>query len=154
MNDSFEQLQGQMEFDLGDVDLAGKANEWAERYSQELATLIVANTQAKLQEQQAAGEEIDISNQFDEARADKIAITETTRSITAGEFGVVGMAVSLGLMSGDEAIWVTAEDEMVCEECEPLNDQPMEVWSVVCPAGPPAHPNCRCELDYRMGMMD
>jgi hypothetical protein len=158
---SFEQLRDQLELDLSDADLEqggtgldAKATDWADKYSSELAALIVANTQGKLQEQQAAGEEIDLGDQFDEARADRIAITETTRSITAGEFGVVSTAIGLGLMTGNEAIWQTAEDELVCEECAPLNGQPQDVWSLEAPAGPPLHVNCRCELDYQMGMLE
>ena len=146
---AFSQLRDEMELDLGDVDVGQKAADWAAKYSQELASLIVANSQAAALDAEDTGE-----TQFDEARADKIAITETTRSITAGEFGVVGMAVGLGLMSGDEAVWQTAEDELVCDECAPLNEQPQDVWSLVAPAGPPLHVNCRCTLDYRMGMMD
>lgn len=145
---AFSQLRDGMNLDL-QVDVGQKAADWATKYSQFLASLIVVNSQAA-----ALDADNDGASQFDEARADKIAITETTRSITAGEYGVVGMAVGLGLMSGDEAVWVTAEDELVCEECAPLNEQPQDVWSLVSPAGPPLHPNCRCTLDYRMGMLE
>jgi len=41
-------------------------------------------------------------------------------------------------------VWNTANDELVCPICGPLNEQPEDVWSGDFPDGPPAHPNCRC----------
>lgn len=39
-------------------------------------------------------------------------------------------------------IWRTAEDERVCDECNSLDG------TVVTNTFPPAHPNCRCAIDY------
>lgn len=40
-------------------------------------------------------------------------------------------------------MWLTAEDEMVCKECGPLNRQVMEIDRV---EAIPLHPNCKCTV--------
>ncbi len=80
---------------------------------------------------------------FDQARADVIAATEVTRAVTAGETALV---VALGIPA--TALWHTALDDRVCEVCEPLDGVGREVYGMVSPDGPPAHPNCRCFLDW------
>lgn len=45
-------------------------------------------------------------------------------------------------------IWNTSEDDKVCPICRPLNQKPSEEWAEEFPEGPPAHPNCRCWLEY------
>lgn len=47
------------------------------------------------------------------------------------------------------AYWVTARDEKVCPICRPLNDKPEYLWTKDFPNGPPAHPVCRCYLNWR-----
>jgi len=46
------------------------------------------------------------------------------------------------------AVWRTAMDDRVCKICRPLDNQPGTVWTASFPAGPPAHINCRCYLDF------
>lgn len=76
-------------------------------------------------------------------RAELIARTETAAAYSRGsllaylESGVVG-----------EVEWLTAEDELTCDICAPLNGTRVKLGRVW-PGGiehPPAHPNCRCAL--------
>jgi hypothetical protein len=144
---AFTRLRSQIANDL-DADPRLLSARWSEGYCEELAKQIIDNTR-KLAD---AGEDLD--DQFDVERAEKIAITETTRANTAGEFGVVSSMVLAGMLGPEEVNWITAQDDLVCEECEPLDGQPQDVWSLDFPAGPPAHPRCRCWLDYLGSVME
>ena len=70
-------------------------------------------------------------------KADMIAATETTRAFAEGNktyWGSVGV---------EKIKWHTAADELVCEECGPLDGQVFPIDE----APPcPAHPRCRCWL--------
>lgn len=55
---------------------------------------------------------------------------------------VVGRALNV------RRIWKTEEDDKVCPICDDLSDELEDYWSDEFPDGPPAHPNCRCRLDY------
>lgn len=80
-----------------------------------------------------------------DSRIDNIAITETTRALSAGENAAV-----LYFPRPDNkdaqlvAIWRTAEDERVCPTCRPFDGHGIDVWGDEFPDGPPAHPRCRC----------
>lgn len=142
----FEQLRDGLNLE----GLADPNNTWVTQYSKKLADMIVENTQKVAAQQAAEGIAIDLSSQFSAERAERIAITETTRANTAGEYGAVKTAMGQGILNADDMsmLWHTCEDELVCDECAPLNQQPAEVWQVECPGGPPLHVNCRCWLDY------
>jgi len=47
-----------------------------------------------------------------------------------------------------EPIWQTAEDQDVCDHCEPLDGHGQLVYGSRYPGGPPAHPRCRCYLRW------
>ncbi len=69
---------------------------------------------------------------FGAVRAEMIAVTETTRVFAEGN----KMAWdSTGVVNTSK--WQTANDDLVCPICGPLNDQVTEEM-------PPAHVNCRC----------
>lgn len=82
---------------------------------------------------------------FGESRGNRIAVTETTAAATAG--GEAGASLTVGLSLAD--IWWTEEDARVCEICRPLHRKPRQEWMAVYPSGPPAHPMCRCFVEYR-----
>ncbi len=73
---------------------------------------------------------------FDEARAERIAATETTRFFTDG---------AVLAMMADDAIggerWETAQDERVCSICAPRHGL---VWPKGQGPECPAHVRCRC----------
>lgn len=48
------------------------------------------------------------------------------------------------------AIWHTSQDDRVCPICRPLHGRPRDEWQSVFPLGPPAHPVCRCFIDYQL----
>lgn len=83
---------------------------------------------------------------FGEARAKRIAVTETTRIYAKGN----EMAwKSTGLVSGKK--WRTVFDERVCKYCGPMDGKVVALdnafWSEELRVGisePPLHPLCRC----------
>lgn len=95
----------------------------------------------------------DVSGVFS-GRAELIAATEVTRAFAQGNLEYWG---SLGDVVEDK-LWQTAEDELVCEVCAPLNNTSIALsgnWDIadLLPANssldtdipsPPAHPGCRC----------
>lgn len=67
------------------------------------------------------------------------------------QFGRIPLAQ---IRDGQIAIWQTERDSRVCKICAPLHGQDQDVWQDEFPFGPPAHPNCRCFLNYRGGGAD
>ncbi|MBS0202322.1 MAG: hypothetical protein JSS49_05425 [Planctomycetes bacterium] len=81
---------------------------------------------------------------FGPDRVGRMASTETTSAQTAG----AEAAVSLAGGASPNDLWFTREDGKVCTVCRPLHETPRSFWSQYVPAGPPAHPDCRCYLLY------
>ena len=81
-------------------------------------------------------------------RAIGIGITETTSGITAGETSGAEM---YRRETGRLLLpyWLTENDERVCKICGPLDNQPSTFWRHRFAWGPPAHPRCRCRLEWR-----
>ena len=46
-------------------------------------------------------------------------------------------------------VWATEKDDKVCKICGPLNGRPADKWGKF-ELGPPAHPVCRCYLNYEV----
>ncbi len=46
-------------------------------------------------------------------------------------------------------IWVTEQDDAVCGVCGPLHGKPADTWGQF-DSGPPAHPVCRCFINYEV----
>lgn len=86
-----------------------------------------------------------------DSRIQNIAITETTRALSAGEnaavlyFPTSGERGERGEADRLVAIWQTRDDQRVCSICWPFDGRGVEVWGRQFPDGPPAHPRCRCE---------
>jgi uncharacterized protein with gpF-like domain len=96
---------------------------------------------------------------FGANRANRIAVTEVTRTYAAGN---ISAWKTTGLVS--QKVWQTANDERVCPICGPLHDQVVNLEAdfaldqLALPPEmalsgneyiyfqPPAHPNCRCWL--------
>ena len=81
---------------------------------------------------------------YSPVRAEMIAVTEMTRAHTEGRRAVEKRYYE---QFGEHriAIWKTANDEIVrkCPECWPRDNMPVtdDVY-------PPAHPRCRCRINY------
>lgn len=84
----------------------------------------------------------------DPARANTIAATETTRANTAAEQWAQNQQQAQGAKRLTST-WNTERDGRVCPVCAPLHGRTDAGWQSVIPAGPPAHPNCRCFLTYK-----
>lgn len=83
-----------------------------------------------------------LESAYGPVRAEMIAVTETTRAVVEGERAYVDELVK---ETGQEMvpIWMTANDELVCEYCGPRNEKPITDGNY-----PPAHPNCRCGVGW------
>ena len=73
------------------------------------------------------------------------AVTETTAAQSIG--AETAMKLDPFGLSNDD-IWITEYDAKVCPICRPLHERKREVWEAQFPDGPPAHPNCRCTIQY------
>lgn len=79
------------------------------------------------------------------SRSAQVAVTETSNAISNGEAGVVRELQNAGNTSA--LVWFTQLDERVCPVCAPRHGKIQgEGWQLL----PPAHPNCRCYLGYRI----
>ena len=84
------------------------------------------------------------SQAFDDVRADRIASYELGSALEAGN--LAGWQAS-GVVTGKQ--WVTAEDELVSDECQANADQgviPLDAPFQSGDDAPLAHPYCRCSV--------
>lgn len=142
--------------DSGDLekDAAAWANEWSEKIAEGMAEstrdkMAVASHQTRGMEVEEAKTFVvaKLSGMFDMGRAERIGITETTRAINAGKADVIDrIKTEYGV--NVIGIWRCLGDDPCVKHCLPLNGEPFEVWASEFPEGPPAHPNCMCEIDW------
>ena len=121
--------------------LIGVSKTGSTLHSMQLADEITARSRNRL----AAGQSP--SDVFSQARATRIAVTETTRSVSHAEH----FAAATFQTPGErllKPIWHTEEDGDVCEICEDLDGEGQDVYGQQSPFGPPAHDHCRCWLDW------
>ena len=81
-------------------------------------------------------------------RTTMIAITEVARA-KSGAINQLYDDLTEDDEPGQESSvkrWATQIDEKVCSICGPFDDTLQKVWEGSYPEGPPAHPNCRCEI--------
>lgn len=138
------------------VEAAGLA--FAEQRAAEVSSQLVANTRARLSAPLggsggagqlsaadiAAARSRQVVTALGPERASTIAVTETTVATSAG--GERGVEGTIGLREFD--LWYTAADDRVCPRCGPLHATKRSQWSTQFPGGPPAHPRCRCRIEY------
>lgn len=125
---------------------------WARSYTFDLVKGINNTTQAFLQKAIPAwmesGAPLDelvqtLAPIFGPVRAEMIAVTEVTRAYAEGNLAVWKES---GVVTAKR--WMTANDELVCPICEPLNGMVVELDESGFGdlAAPPAHVRCRCWL--------
>jgi len=91
---------------------------------------------------------------FSEARATRIAVTETTNSFSGGEIEAARAIEKEGLFEYDK-FWMTNRDAIVCFLCEPLHNTSVRGVNAKFETGagevdgPALHVNCRCWLSMR-----
>jgi hypothetical protein len=141
---SAEQMAGQYRMRLSAPEIRRWGQQWADGYSASLSREITMTTRESVL--RGAGLTKPPPIPF-ATRAENISVTETTRSITAGERWAVDR---YDMETGQELIpiWNTEQDALTCEICEPLHGTGEEVFGGVAPGGPPVHPRCRCWLEY------
>lgn len=92
-------------------------------------------------------------------RALRIARTELSSAYNYGQLEAVRQANEEGFFGGDVIkVWMTAEDERVCDFCGPLDGEVIgleETYPGAMPdmkniLAPPAHPMCRCSIGYQV----
>jgi len=140
--------------DMQPEDLDQIGAQYGRTMSGRLADEIVDKTKASVgaavnQETGAITDVEKFDNAFTDNRVEKIAVTETTRSISEGEQS----AREEMQRTGNREIvarWVTERDNRVCKICAPLDRKLERVWVDRFPSGPPAHPNCRCTLFFEV----
>lgn len=86
----------------------------------------------------------DLGRILGDDRATGLAVSETTSAASAGGESI---AAELGTAS-EEDTWFTARDQRVCPICAPLHSTRRSNWTRFFPSGPPAHPWCRCWIEY------
>lgn len=171
---AFGKLGKQNSLDVNDEEIARLAMVWALLYSASVAREIVGSTReattAALRRAATEGiaREEALAPTFDRPRVERISITETTRAVTAGEReaaqrirqaeierraagvddeGRIGERPTFDpLMT---AIWNTEQDGLVCPICRPLHGTPEDEWPQPID-GPPAHPRCRCWVEWEI----
>jgi nucleotide-binding universal stress UspA family protein len=133
-----------------------EAADWARQYAGMLVRGITDNTRESVGRAvqgfvETPGRTIgqlrdELAPLFNEARAQRIAVTETTRAYAEGTRLVQEQLARAGIVM--EQVWNTAMDELVCSICAPNNGKRKSAgWTV---DGVPAHPNCRCWVTLEM----
>ena len=146
--EAFEELTGLgVAVDWGLVNSA--AVRWAQGYAYGLVSEINGTTRSFLQETvggwlESGAPLSDLADlldpMFGQVRSELIAATEVTRAFHEGN---VAAWEQSGVVQRER--WETANDELVCEVCGPLDGEEVELGGSF-PGGvtPPAHPGCRC----------
>lgn len=82
------------------------------------------------------------------ARAERIARTETIRAATLGQQVAWQEGRATGVIPSDaKQVWIVTEDDTTCPVCLELEGQEVSLGgSFGLVSGPPAHPSCRCAL--------
>ena len=87
-----------------------------------------------------------IAELFGAARAERIAITETTRAAVEGERAYIeGLEAEFGMRA--RSFWHTVNDSYVCRACQEKDGLEVDRTDV-----PPLHPGCRCYIDWELSL--
>lgn len=130
-----------------------RVRRWAERYAALLVKGITEVTRdgirAAISAWMESGGELDelvhaVERFFSPERARAIAVTEVTRAYAEGN------RQTWTAIGADGMMWMTAQDELVCDTCGDLAGQRVGIREQFHSGDftgiPPAHPNCRCYL--------
>lgn len=96
--------------------------------------------------------EEDLSELFADPRRITIAATEITDAISSGELSLAE-AIAEANDFGLDAVWRTEDDDRVCPVCFPVDREPSAVF-IPLVGYPPAHPRCRCWLNWSVAGID
>jgi hypothetical protein len=111
------------------------------------------NYEASLVELGVSGEALDgklarYERTLLKSRSETIARTEIMRAATAGQREAWEEAARQGLLRRDEwnRVWKTTDDERLCNECGPMDEEWVAFNDEFQGGDPPLHPNCRCTI--------
>lgn len=131
---------------------------WAREYSYELVRGLTETTQGTVRQAittwvqtpgMTRGQLEDLLRPaFGQTRAEAIAVTEVTRSVSEG----TNIYQRVLKDSGIEMVrlWQTNNDDRTCPVCAPLNGKSEADWADTYTDGPPAHVRCRCTTTLRL----
>lgn len=149
-----QNFAGIMGFAIDDDLLRDRANQWASTYAPTLAKSMTRNIRIRLSgiAQRSPGVPMDnaliagiIASVLSLSKVVQTAVTETTNAISQGE-QVVQDDIRRQ-QAQVESIWYSQLDERTCPVCGARHGKRMgEGWTIP----PPAHPNCRCYIGYRI----
>jgi len=87
-------------------------------------------------------------------RAASIAVTETTRAFAEGQ-KFAGEELRKEFPDVKiEKTWFTNNDDRVCDICGPMDGKSVAYEDDFDAEGPPAHPNCRCWIEFNTRIND
>jgi hypothetical protein len=159
---------GQLAYGIDEAELQQAAVTWANEYAPLLAQQMTTTTRAYLTDIARRAPDVPVNQRnllflligasvsiagiayqfrspFNTGRAVSTAITEVTNAISAGERAVNDKLQTDGVRV--DTLWYTQRDERVCPVCAPRHGTTQGTdWNTP----PPAHPNCRCYLGYRL----
>lgn len=136
--------------------ISAASGKWSERIANDLAARGVRNTRTYLND----GGSLEVA--YGRERAESLSVTEITRARVAGErevlaelerqgrIALAGSGLAAAALGTVTTYWRTEKDAKVCPICRPLDGTDQFRWEQDFPFGPPAHPRCRCELDYQL----
>lgn len=134
------------------------SSKWAEQRAGELSKQLSDTIEEQISEATSSAEELSaeeasqsiqdsLEEIFSPERAEVNAVTNSTEAISAGEQSTARAMRKEFPDVSIRAIW-RIEDASACPICLDLDGEEEEVWEIYYPNGPPAHPNCRCTLDW------
>ena len=133
--------------------LDADAAAWADARAAEIAADAVRSTRDTVERYVAQGYDANtigerIGFRLGPTHAQTLSITSVTEAITWGVWAIASAWQRQHLRV--EMAWRTMRDERVCPVCGELDGTTPDVWAALGhPYGPPAHPNCRCDIDIR-----
>lgn len=123
------------------------ARTWATPLAREVSRGMADTAAKRMAGKTGVNAEETVNRLFGRERGDKLVENEFTRAQSAGGEWTVRR---LNLTS-DGDIWKNNPGDSStgpCSVCEALNGTDRTFWSIQFPDGPPAHPNCVCEIIY------
>jgi len=119
-------------------------------YGRVKANLIEGGARAAIAESRAREAALRYAGRQHRYRAQMIARTELSAAYNRGAYSAVKEAQSAGLIGDVVKVWRTAGDSRVCAVCSGLDGERVNEDSMFSGGGflPPAHPHCRCCVEY------
>lgn len=149
-----EQFMDKVSYSMDNDLLRASARAWANQASMNLVTQMNDTSQRHLRDavdkfftDSMTNSELrtELERIFSPRRAELAAVTEVTRAASEGWERVATDLRSKGVRL--VAVWQTLVDERVCPICGPRHDKTQgDGWMFL----PPAHPKCRCFVNYEV----